>query len=59
VNNLVRVLVWGGLMSYGLVLGVFLAFTFGRGWIALLLLALPIIFSELLYDNLKARLFGS
>jgi predicted nucleic-acid-binding Zn-ribbon protein len=59
VNNAVRVLVWGGLMSYGLALGVFLGFTFGRGWVALLLLALPIIFAEILYDNLKGRLFGS
>jgi hypothetical protein len=59
VNNLVRTLVWGGLMSYGLALGVFLSFTFGRDWLALVLLAIPIIFSEILYDNMKGRLFGS
>jgi predicted nucleic-acid-binding Zn-ribbon protein len=59
VNNLVRTLVWGGLMSYGLALGVFLGYTFARGWLALLLLAIPIIFAEILYDNLKGRLFGS
>ena len=58
VDNLVRVLVWAGLMSYGLALGVFLGFTFGRGWPALVLLAVPIIFAEILYDNLRGRLFG-
>ena len=58
VDNLVRVLVWAGLMSYGLALGVFLGFTFGRGWLALVLLALPILFAEIVYDNLKGRLFG-
>jgi hypothetical protein len=58
VNNLVRVLIWAGLMSYGLALGVFLGFTFGRGWPGLVLLAVPIIFAEILYDSMKGRLFG-
>lgn len=59
VDNLIRALVWLGLMAYGLALGVFLGYTFGRGWLAWVLLAIPLIFSEILYDALKKRLFGN
>lgn len=59
VDNFIRALVWTGLMAYGLALGVFLGYSFGRGWLALVLLALPIIFAEIIYDSMKRRLFGS
>jgi hypothetical protein len=59
VDNLIRTVVWGGLMAYGLAIGVFLSYSVGNGWFGLALLVLPILLAEILYDSLKGRLFGN
>ena len=58
VDRLVRALVWLALTVNGLAVGAFLGSTFGRGWLAWVLVAIPVIFAWIVYQAAKRRLFG-